>query len=840
MPTARPVAHRKQPSSHNHPQQLLPSHHTPTSLNHPSRITKSQSKLAEYSFCKSADSAIISPQSKQKRISEYCWMRSAKRQPSDHLLSLLRAEGLAAQCDLDRCLPLVRKLASELPDFDSVWLDAMVRLRQLTPWQASQLQQTPPGALSVGPFLLCDQLGEHSLLAIDRRSGRRCVLADISTAAKPASSGLRKSTQELLERLQTLQPRPPATCSLPTELAEDCHGRLWLASPHAGNWSFDDLVIRGGRLPWQAVAEIGRELLLCLAWFEQSGLTHGNLTTSSVRLCHNGQIVLTAAFARRLRRPGFSIGQQLTLRDCEGFAPELSESTRQPDRRSELYALGCLLWQLLAGRPVVISADPVRRLISQREHDITDIRILVPECPESLARGIQMMTRRLPELRPDSATELLRLWTPRPHGSSALRQIVRALPESRTTLQLPASAALPQSFPARLMRRAAWPAAAFAALAGLGIAASRSDTSLIPLTASGWRELLAPAPSTVPENASTSPPEIVAGDIVHDMPQPDADGIIRLQPGHTYRTRDLRVPGRLTIECTGPASAAVQVPANGQWILAAATVELRGLQLHRDSGQPTPATPRQLAAVQCQSLLLQNCHVQSPATSDDCTGLAWFRPAAQPGIIELQNCVFAGGGYGISCNHPPRRLQLDNVLLACRGGGLLLEFGQTDSADWQATLKNVTQRFGFSLLDAVVHPDGPQNLALRIASQDCVYQPRMAVARIRPPENWKPANMQIRFHTDSGHPAIVNPTAESAVYIDRSLNQTVALPTASLPDNMLLFVDSTFADAEQQSFRTPWEASLLLDFDGPKLSQQLPGIIAAQLPANPAADYFTN
>jgi hypothetical protein len=78
------------------------------------------------------------------------------------------------------------------------------------------------------------------------------------------------------------------------------------------------------------------------------------------------------------------------------------------------------------------------------------------------------------------------------------------------------------------------------------------------------------------------------------------------------------------------------------------------------------------------------------------------------------------------------------------------------------------------------------------------------------------------------------------VYIDRSLNQTVALPTASLPDNMLLFVDSTFADAEQQSFRTPWEASLLLDFDGPKLSQQLPGIIAAQLPANPAADYFTN
>ena len=100
--------------------------------------------------------------------------------------------------------------------------------------------------------------------------------------------------------------------------------------------------------------------------------------------------------------------------------------------------------------------------------------------------------------------------------------------------------------------------------------------------------------------------------------------------------------------------------------------------------------------------------------------------------------------------------------------------------------------------------------------------------------------MQIRFQTDSGHPAILSPEAEAAVYIDRTLNQTVALPDESLPDNMLLFVDSTFKDSEQQHFSTPWEASLLLDFDGPKLSQQLPGIIAEQLPAPPTAGYFTN
>jgi len=768
-------------------------------------------------------------------------MRSGKRQPSDQLLALLQVEGLAARCDLDQCAPLVRSLAAELPDFDSVWLDAMVRLRQLTPWQAEQLQLTPPGTLSVGRFLACEPLGEHSLLALDRRSEQKFVLSRASTTVTTSATASSTGIRLLLDGISAIRQRRPNGCILPAELAEDLHGQLWLASPHAGNWSLEDLLIRGGRLPWQAAAEIGRELLVCLAWFETVGLSHGNLTLSSVRVCSKGHIFLVSAFARKLRRPGISIGQQLTLRDCEGLAPELAECARQPDRRSELYALGCLLWQLLTGRPVSISADPVRRLISQREHDIPDVRTLVPECPEWLGRNIQMLTRRLPELRPDSAAETLRQWTAAPQALSAVRRVVQSLPESRRPVTLsPGPIRQTQSRAGRLIRNAGWPAAAVATLAGLGIVASQSDPSLLKLNISDWRQLLTHENHTPEIRLTNNQTAANAAAPVLDMPLPDADGVIQLQSGQTYPPRDLRIPGRLTIECVSPGSAAVEIPAHGQWILAGSAVELKGLQVRRSSASATSETPRQLVAVQCNSLLLQHCQIQSPSAADECSGLAWFRPAQQPGIIELQNCVFAGGGYGISCNHPPQKLQLENVLLACRGGGLLLEFGDQDSSDWQLALKNVTQRFGFSLLDAIVHADGPKSLALQIISQDCVYQPRMAAVRIRPPAQWQPADMQIRFQTDSGHPAILSPEAEAAVYIDRTLNQTVALPDESLPDNMLLFVDSTFKDSEQQHFSTPWEASLLLDFDGPKLSQQLPGIIAEQLPAPPTAGYFTN
>jgi hypothetical protein len=92
--------------------------------------------------------------------------------------------------------------------------------------------------------------------------------------------------------------------------------------------------------------------------------------------------------------------------------------------------------------------------------------------------------------------------------------------------------------------------------------------------------------------------------------------------------------------------------------------------------------------------------------------------------------------------------------------------------------------------------------------------------------------MLVRFASgESGHPGIVRPAADAVVYVQRTLGQPVRLPESRLPDSMLLFVDATFADAEETSFSTPWAGSALVDFDGPKLSNQLPGIVVDQLPS---------
>lgn len=759
--------------------------------------------------------------------------------PSERLVSLLQTAGLAARADLEGCESLVRRLSGDLPDFDSVWLDALVQRRLLTPWQAECLQQEPPGRLKLGEYVLEQPLGPHTFLATRENGGGQFAIRRCEGTGAGTSATLRQRADEILKTLARSQSPVPRCLTLPRDVVQVADDQLWLVADYVAGWSLEELLIRGGRLPWRAVAEIGRELLDVLVWFESLSLQHGSLTVSSVRLCGSGRLAVVDALTRRISSVGSQAGLRLSLRDCEGRAPELVGTGRLPDSRSELYAVGCLLWQLLTSRPVVLTADPVRRMMSLREADVEDVRQYVPDCPEWMARSLQAMTRRIPELRPASAMEIQDLWQPEgDSGFRNLRLIAQAMPDrAERCVRNGSKGAVTERRPVRAL--AGWASAAVVLVAG-GLWLQQSVRFSLPLPLSvarwsDWSRDRAAVPET-PLADAVAP--VSAAELPVPLPAPDAEGVIRLQAGRSYVAAELRFPGALRIVSEGEGPAQVLVPEGSQWILQSRSVELRGLSIRAgDKGQPVSKaaagkSATQLIAVQCGTLSLDGCVVQSPSAADEFSGIGWYRPAGSEGIVLVSNSVFAGGGYGISFEHPPGRFELRNVLLANRGSGVLCEFSGEDRDAWSASLQNVTQRFGFSLMDVVVHESGPERLSLSITSEDCVYQPRMAVLRIRPVQEWKPESMLVRFAAgESGHPGIVRPAADAVVYVQRTLGQPVRLPESRLPDSMLLFVDATFADAEETSFSTPWAGSALVDFDGPKLSSQLPGIVVDQLPS---------
>ncbi|MEY3176276.1 MAG: Serine/threonine-protein kinase PrkC [Planctomycetota bacterium] len=751
--------------------------------------------------------------------------RQGKRRPSSRLTDLLHDQGLDAYARWGDCEPLVRELARDLPDFDSVWLDALVQRQLLTPWQAAQLQLEQPGRLIVGGRLLREPLGRQTFLAYDPAARALQVLRQVAVTGERISG--------LLDAVQRAGARPPRNVVLPTIAdGQKSANNAWLATAWIPGWDFSELLVRGGRLPWGAVAEAGRELLQALAWFEAAGLLHGEVVLRNLRLTPAGRIVLVDPFSRRLGELRPTAGQPLSLRQCEGFAPELLGSTRPADVRSELHAAGCLLWQLLTARPPVAAADPVRRMLWLRDHDLPDVRGLVPDCPEWMARLLVSMTRRLPELRPARILELAHAWTAAaPAGLGSLRRIARELPDRR---QRQAAARIPRIRRGTSFKRLS------VLLAGCALAAVGTLSWLRP-------ELLTLALRRIPESRITAALP-AAGETELEalrrrsaspapLPAPDSSGVIRLEAGQVWLADTLRVRGPLRIESAGRGCAVILVRPDRPWILQAETVTLQGLQIQQQGSGGTvdtgakPAT--QLAAIQSRSLTLEDCVVQSPSAADEFSGVSWYEPPGfRGGEIAVRHSVFAGGGYGLAMNQPPRLLALQNVLFACRGGGMLCEVADAERTAWTAQLSHVTQRFGFSVADFVVHDggrDGPQQLVAELICEESAFEPRMAVVRVRPAEGWTSAAMQVRLSAEpdsGGIPAVVPPETEPAVYIDRNLGQPAALPEAQVPNPQLLYADLEFADGGSGL----WGAAELVDFEGPRLSESMPGCDVQSLP----------
>lgn len=754
-----------------------------------------------------------------------------KRLPSDRLPRLLRDQGMGEYARWSDCETIVRDLARDLPDFDSVWLDALVQRQLLTPWQASQLQLESPPRLVIGQRQLREPLGRSTFLALDPRTRSFQVLRRLTVSADRASG--------ILEAVRRSGLRPPRSVALPqlaeTETSASASAdAVWLATAFVPGWDFSELLIRGGRLPWEVVAEVGRELLQGLAWLESAGLLHGEVVLRNLRLSPAGRIVLVDAFSRRLSQQRPTMGQPPSLRHCEGVAPELPGSARPADVRSEMHAAGCLLWQLLTARSPVIAADPVRRMLHLRDNDVPDVRGLVPDCPEWMARHLVSMTRRLPELRPARIAELSQAWNAKaPTGFAGLRRVVRELPDRRMRQ---AMAKAPRVRRRGTFRRGRWLMATALLAAAGALPFLRPDLLTLVMP----RTQLPDGPTATATSAVTAELQALRKRSREPLPlpAPDASGVLRLSTGQVWLADTVRAVGRLRIEAEGPGCAVILVPTDRPWILQAETLELRGLQIQQGRPQqaanPASTSSTQLTAVQCRELRVEDCVVQSPAAADEFSGISWYAPPGVEGRIEIRRSVFAGGGYGFAMNRPPDSLELENVLLACRGGGMLCEIADPGRAAWTAGLKHVTQRFGFSVVDFVVHdgtaPDtGPQQLDAELVCDEAAFEPRMAIIRVRPGETWTSASIRVRIsgpEGSSGIPAVVPPATEPAVYIDRSLGKPAALPESQLADLQLLYADLQFAAAGEG----PWAAAELVELEGPRLSELLPGCRVQDLP----------
>ncbi|HEY6557326.1 MAG TPA: protein kinase [Polyangiaceae bacterium] len=158
---------------------------------------------------------------------------------------------------------------------------------------------------------------------------------------------------------------------------------------------------REGRLPTSDVVNIAGQVLRGLAHAHQAHIVHRDLKPDNIFLCQRDDdpvLVKIVDFGISKIMQGNTVDTLTRRGTVLGTAfymsPEQAQALRDIDGRADLYSLGAILYEALAGRPPHVGTAYEAVLISICTTDAPDVRTHAPDVPEALARVVQKSLSR--------------------------------------------------------------------------------------------------------------------------------------------------------------------------------------------------------------------------------------------------------------------------------------------------------------------------------------------------------------------------------------------------------------------------------------------------------------
>jgi serine/threonine-protein kinase len=259
-----------------------------------------------------------------------------------------------------------------------------------------------------GRYRLLEQIGEGGMatvfLADDLKHNRKVALKVL----KPELAAVVGADRFLAEIETTANLQHPHI--LPLFDSGEADGFLFFVMPYIDGETLGEKLQREKQLPVDEAVGIATAMAAALSVAHEQGVIHRDIKPGNVLLSRGEPLVsdfgiaiaVTSSSGARLTETGLSVGTPYYM------SPEQATGDREVTAASDVYSLGCVLYEMLVGEPPYVGTTAqavLGKILTEKPRDPSKVRAVVPPHVEG---AVMKALEKLPADRFTTASGFVR------------------------------------------------------------------------------------------------------------------------------------------------------------------------------------------------------------------------------------------------------------------------------------------------------------------------------------------------------------------------------------------------------------------------------------------------